>query len=95
MGLFFFFDIGHSNIGNEDTLQVFKDFHKKIKGISLSNNNGNQDQHLPISTGILNYTDIVKSIIECNWKGLVAFETRGIDTQNTLLELKNIYTGLN
>ena len=92
--VFFFFDVGHSNIGNEDTLQVFKDFHKKIKGISLSNNNGSQDQHLAISSGAFNYTDFIKTMIECNWQGLVAFETRGIDTQQSLSELKHIYSSL-
>ena len=67
------------------------DFNKKIKGISLSNNNGSQDQHLPISSGMLDYTDIVQSILDCKWKGLIAFETRGIETENTLTELENIY----
>jgi endonuclease IV len=69
----------------------FVDFHQKIKGVSLSNNNGSQDQHLPISSGILKYRDVVQSILDCNWKGLVAFETRGIETKDALAELENIY----
>jgi len=89
--VFFFFDIGHSNVGNQDTLQVFKKFHERIKGISLSNNNGQQDQHLPIGCGDLDYKQIVTAIIECNWKGLIAFETRGIDTQSSVHQLEDIY----
>lgn len=93
--VYFFFDVGHSNIGNDNTLEVFEKFHNKIKGISLSNNNGQQDQHLPITMGELNYNDIIKSILKHKWQGLVAFETRGISTRDTLLELQKCYERVN
>ncbi len=50
--------------------------------------------HWYLDEGTLNYKQIVETIIECKWKGLIAFETRGITTHQTLQEIKDIYHSL-
>jgi L-ribulose-5-phosphate 3-epimerase len=90
--VFFFFDLGHGAICEGDPVSVIERFHKKIWGMSLSNNNGVQDQHLGLNQGILNYSDIIRSIIAKNWKGIIAFETRGKTLNQSIEELTNIYT---
>lgn len=92
--VFLFFDVGHSNVGNQDTTKVFTDFNYYIKGISLSNNDGSKDQHREIMTGSLNYYELVEAILKTRWYGLVAFETRGINTRNALSQLEIIYNEL-
>jgi len=85
--VFFFLDIGHENICNGDPERVIRKFHKKIKGISFSNNDGIKDQHFGINRGTIDYHIISKAIFETKWHGLVAFEARDVSTKTAVQEL--------
>lgn len=87
----FFLDIGHANIGEGSPGEAIKRFHKNIVGMSFSNNDGIRDQHLALGKGTINYKDIVSTILECNWKGIVGFETRGRELMRSIADLKEIY----
>lgn len=86
-----FFDIGHSNIADGKPNQVIRKYHKKIYGMSFSNNDGVRDQHLPIGQGEIDYKTIVKTIVDVNWSGVAAFETRGVSPKKSINDLSNIY----
>ena len=85
-----FFDVGHANIGN-DPLEFFKAFHQSIVGMSFSNNNGEKDQHGGLRTGNISYENFVETILDYNWKGMIAFETRGKTTSQSINDLDLIY----
>ncbi len=91
----FFFDIGHSAIGEGDPISVINDFSKKIWGMSFSNNDGVKDQHLGLYQGVINYFEVVKKIIEVEWKGVVAFEVRGKTFKQNIEELEEIFKKVN
>lgn len=86
-----FLDVGHANIGEGNPAQLIRHFHKYIVAMSFSNNDGNTDQHLRLTKGTINFEEIVATILEVNWKGLIAFETRGISPTHTLNDLYRIY----
>lgn len=83
-------DVGHANIGNEP-IQFFTQFHNSIFAMSLSNNNGVNDQHLPLEKGEINYINLISEIIKLKWKGIIAFETRGHRSSQNINDLNNIY----
>ena len=56
-----FIDIGHANIGN-NPLDFITNFHKSIIGMSFSNNNGVNDQHLALEKGQIDYVKVVSEI---------------------------------
>lgn len=87
----FFLDIGHANIGNKNPIDTFKKFYKRIIGISLSNNDGLTDQHLGLNEGSIDYRQLIHTIINLRWKGVVAFETRGKRPDANIQELINLY----
>ncbi len=73
----FFFDVGHGGICNGDPIAVIHDFHNIMWGMSFSNNNSINDQHLGINQGSIDYQKVVNKIVETNWNGVLAFEVRG------------------
>ncbi len=88
--VFFFFDLGHGIIGEGEPISVIAEFSKKIWGMSFSNNDGVRDQHLQLNSGVIDYQTIVKTILKYNWKGVIAFETRGrtlVQSKNDLLDV--------
>ncbi len=87
----FFLDIGHANIGNTDVNGIIRDFHHRIVGISISNNNGVQDQHVNIFNGTVNYRNIISTLLDLNWKGYIGVEVRDTTPSDSLLHLENIY----
>ncbi|WP_242176625.1 MULTISPECIES: TIM barrel protein [unclassified Pseudomonas] len=60
-------DAGHAAVDNGLAAHVLRTYHALIKGISFSNNPGVQDAS--------DFADVVRAIVDTQWKGLVAFET--------------------
>ena len=90
-----FFDFGHANVNAEIPVEeFFKQFHGSIAAISVSNNSGKLDQHLGIHKGSINYSKILKLMIELKWKGIVGFETRNIKPSNSIREFTTIVESL-
>ncbi len=87
----FFLDIGHANVCGGNIPDLINEFWRNIAAMSLSNNDGVRDQHLRLTCGKIDYHKIVKTIINCGWSGLIAFETRGVTPENSLRDLYNIY----
>lgn len=85
-----FFDVGHANIGN-NPIEFFKSCHQSIAGMSFSNNNAVKDQHCGLNKGEISYTNLVEVILDCDWRGMIAFETRGKTTSQSINDLTAIY----
>lgn len=89
-----YLDIGHANLSNNCPIDIFKQFNKRIVGMCFSNNDGINDLHLDIEDGNIDYKELVKSIIETKWNGLVAFETRNQIARQNITSIVNIYNSL-
>ena len=80
-------DVGHANLGNlgeKRTEEAFKTFKKKIVHVHFSDNNGIEDQHLPLGTGNINWPFIVKTLRDNGYDSTVTLE---IHTQDRSYEL--------
>lgn len=89
--LSFFLDVGHANIGNESPQAIFKKYANRIVGMSFSNNNGQQDQHLSLTKGSIDYQQFISCIEECKWQGIITFEIRDKSPTASIDELDHIY----
>ncbi len=87
----FFMDIGHANICGGTPAEIIKRFHDRIVAMSFSNNDGIRDQHLRLRNGTIDYKQIITTILDCQWKGLIAFETRGVSAVQSVYDLFNLY----
>lgn len=87
----FFFDVGHSIIGDGNPEKIIKKYHDRIVGMSFSNNDGVRDLHLGLDNGVIDYHRIVSTMIQCNWHGIIAFETRDRTPSNSINDLYDIY----
>jgi sugar phosphate isomerase/epimerase len=75
-------DVGHANLGNEGekkTKLAFHNFKNKILHLHLSDNNGQEDQHLPLGTGNINWPFIVKTLKEYNYNKTITLEVHTPD----------------
>jgi L-ribulose-5-phosphate 3-epimerase len=73
----FIFDVGHANVNQSPPLQLFREYPKAIGAISVSDNDGKSDSHLGLGRGCAPIEELVAAIVEAEWRGVVAFETRG------------------
>lgn len=76
-GLHLFFDVSHAYVNGGDPVAMFRRFHRRIVGMSFSDNNQDRDAHLPLGAGNLPFDALVAAITEADWRGMVGFETRG------------------
>lgn len=86
-----FLDVGHANIGDGDPCEIIKKYHHRIVGMSFSNNDGVRDQHLALTQGTIDYTKIISTILDTNWQGIIAFETRGRSPKESIDDLCKLY----
>jgi L-ribulose-5-phosphate 3-epimerase len=87
----FILDCGHANVGNVNPFEGFEEFSHRIVAMSLSQNDGDRDDHLPLSKGNIIYSDLLALIEKSKWQGIIAFETRGRDPMKSLEDLRAMY----
>jgi sugar phosphate isomerase/epimerase len=70
------FDVGHANINQEKNLTeiFFKEFSKKIAHLHLSDNKGEDDDHLPLGVGNIDWKDIVKILKKYRYDKTITLE---------------------
>ncbi len=89
-GLHLFFDVSHAYVNGGDPVAMFRRFHRRIVGMSFSDNSQDRDAHLPLGAGNLPFGALVAAISAARWRGVVGFETRG----GTLAESVKLLNGL-
>ncbi|MDI2592089.1 sugar phosphate isomerase/epimerase [Pseudomonas sp. 681] len=89
-GLKLFFDVSHAHVNDGDPVEVFKKLHQHVVGMSFSDNKGERDSHFPLGRGSLDYLGLVEAIHQCEWKGLIGFETRGSTLSDSLAYLNDV-----
>jgi sugar phosphate isomerase/epimerase len=81
-GLKLHWDVGHANIGNEaekKTKLALHNFKDKISHMHFSDNNGQEDQHLPLGAGNINWLFILKTLKEYHYEKTVTLEIHSQD----------------
>ena len=74
--------MGHANLGNEGekkTKLAFHNFKSKIAHVHFSDNNGQDDQHLPLGAGNINWAFVVKTLKEHNYNKTITLEVHTPD----------------
>lgn len=67
-------DIGHANLTGE--IYDFMDaFGSKIKHVHVSDNEGEQDQHLPIGEGVIDWASVIKALKGIKYDGWLVVES--------------------
>ena len=80
-----FFDFGHANVNAEIPVEdFFKLCASRVAGVSMSNNNGNLDQHLKLHDGSINYSAVLVLMKQLKWQGIVGFEVRNMDPKKVI-----------
>ena len=64
----FCLDIGHANL-NEGALKYIEHFYDKIKCVHYHDNYGQNDEHLQVGNGTVNWEDITKALKQVKCKG--------------------------
>ena len=59
-GLYLHLDLGHANVSENKTEYWIRKFHKKLMHIHLSDNNGEEDQHLSIGKGNIKWKKVIR-----------------------------------
>jgi len=70
--------MGYYNLAEEPFDVFFSRFHRRIKALSLSDNNGLRDMHSPLGSGNINWQSIKSMINQLNWHGVIVFETKSL-----------------
>lgn len=73
----FLLDVGHENVQGGDPHNTFRLLASRIAALSLNDNDGHRDLHLPIGKGNIDFAKLVDAIQAVNWRGIVIFETTG------------------
>lgn len=78
----FCLDTGHANIG-EGVLEYINNFHDKLSCIHYHDNNGSNDEHLPIGTGKVPWEDLAEGLINIKYNGPIISECRNIEAHES------------
>lgn len=76
-GLHLFLDVSHAYVNGGDPVAMFQRFHRRIRGMSFSDNHRDRDAHLPLGSGTLPFGELVAAIEQVGWQGMIGMETRG------------------
>lgn len=81
-GIKLHWDVGHANLGNEGekkTKLAFHNFKDKIAHLHFSDNNGAEDQHLPLGAGNINWPFIIKVLKDYDYNKTITLEVHSPD----------------
>ncbi len=73
----FHLDVGHANLfGSGNKTELFlKKFHERLVHVHFSDNRGgNEDMHLPIGAGNINWVEVIKTLKKYNYNGTITLE---------------------
>lgn len=86
----FCLDTGHANMG-EGVLEYINNFHDKLSCIHYHDNNGLNDEHLPIGEGNIPWEELAEKFISINYQGPIISECRNIEAHESALIFENYF----
>lgn len=86
----FCLDTGHANMA-EGVLEYINNFHDKLSCIHYHDNNGFDDEHLPIGEGKVPWKDLAKELTNIKFQGPIISECRNIEAYNAATIFENYF----
>ena len=86
----FCLDTGHANIG-EGVLEYINNFKDKLSCVHYHDNNGSNDEHLPIGKGKVPWEDLAEGLINIKYNGPFISECRNIEAQKSAMLFENYF----
>ena len=86
----FCLDTGHANVA-EGVIPYIKHLGHKIKTIHFHDNNGDNDSHLPIGKGNINWSEVAASLFKLNFTGPMISECREVKPHEAALALEKYF----
>ena len=88
----FHLDIGHANlrVGKNQTSRYLKILNKKLEHVHISDNDGSDDQHLPIGTGNINWKEQINLIKKYKYNKTITLEVFSRDRDYLLISREKI-----
>lgn len=77
-----------------DPAKVIRVLGSRLAALSLSDNDGVRDGHLPLGRGALDFSTIMAAIEASGWEGNVVFETRGRPIRDDVAFFERLYHGV-
>jgi sugar phosphate isomerase/epimerase len=86
----FCLDTGHANMA-EGVISYINNFHEKLNCIHYHDNNGSNDEHLPVGKGKVPWQDLAVELKSINYRGPLISECRDIDARESALLFENYF----
>ncbi len=87
-------DVGHEHIAEGDPAKVIRVLGGRLAALSLSDNDGVRDGHLPLGRGALDFSTVLSAIEASGWEGNIVFETRGRPIRDDVAFFERLYHGV-
>ncbi len=86
----FCLDTGHANMG-EGVIEYINNFQDKLCSIHYHDNNGQNDEHLPVGKGKVPWNDLAEELLNINYKGPIISECRNISAYESALLFESYF----
>ncbi len=73
----FCLDIGHANMA-EGPETYIRNFNSKLITVHYHDNNGNNDDHMPVNEGNIDWNSVTRTLVETDYKGPMISECRRV-----------------
>ena len=89
----FCLDTGHANMG-EGVLEYINNFHDKLCCIHYHDNNGFNDEHLPIGEGSVPWENLAEELINIKYQGPIISECRNIEAHKSAILFEKYFDNI-
>lgn len=94
-GLMVHLDVAHAFIegGNKRIDEYIRRFSSKLAHIHMSDNNGKEDEHIPLGKGKINFKRVAKSLKRINYDKTITFEvfTSDLDAKRSTVKFQRLW----
>jgi len=87
-------DVGHAHLAQVNLPQVIRRLGQRLRHIHVHDNNGLEDQHLPVGRGMVDWTGLVKTLVDIGYQGFLELEFPGHAAQVAAREYLERLAGL-
>ncbi len=92
--LSFCFDLGHANcFAKNDPMEWIEAFHNRIVHLHLHDNDGSDDQHLPLGRGTVDFAGIFRKLEDYNVKPSINLEVEPSEASACMAFLQSLLLG--
>lgn len=85
-------DVGHANLGTEGNAapKMIERWADRLAHVHVSDNQGRDDQHLPIGAGLVDWRTVVRSLRQSGYEGTITLEVFSRDREYLKISLAKL-----